>query len=89
MSADAQLKVIIDRILHFKQEQDEAAADIRDIYAEAKAAGFDKTAIGALVTELRKKGKDASKFEENQSVLDLYRDAYERASHTHARGQAA
>lgn len=84
MSADAQLKSFIDRILRLKEEQDSIADDIRDVYAEARGQGFDKTAMGSLVGELRKKAKNEAKFEERNSVLDLYRDAYGRASHTHA-----
>jgi len=92
MSADLRLKGFIDRVLRMKEEQDTLAADIREVYAEAKGEGYDKTAMGELVSHLRKvekKGADA--VAEKQSVFDLYLDAYERASgtrlatHTHAR----
>lgn len=82
MSADARLRSLIDRILRLKEEQDTIGEDIKEIYAEAKGDGYDKTAMGSLVSELRKKGKDAAKFEEASSMLDLYREAYERASGT-------
>lgn len=85
MSGDLQLKQFIDRILRLKEEQDTISDDIKEVYAEMKAQGFDKTAAGSLVSELRKKGKDGTKFEEANAILELYRDAYERASsHTHA-----
>lgn len=87
--SEKQFRSLVDRILRLKEEQDNIGDDIKDIYAEAKGQGYDKTAMGALVSELRKKGKDAAKFEEVQSVLDLYREAYERASHTHAHARAA
>lgn len=87
--SDKQFRSLVDRILRLKEEQDNIGDDIKDVYAEAKGTGFDKTVMGALVAELRKKGKDAAKFEEAQSVLDLYREAYERAlSHTHAHARA-
>lgn len=91
MSADLRLKGFIDRVLRLKEEQDTLAGDVREVYAEAKAEGYDKTAMGDLVSHLRKvekKGADA--VAEKQTVFDLYLDAYQRASgtpvatHTHA-----
>jgi len=90
MSAtEEQFRSLIDRILRCRADEDEAKAATKDVYAEVKSLGYDKTAVGALVSELRKKDKDATKFEEAQSLLDLYRDAYERASHTHTHVRAA
>lgn len=87
--ADQQLASYIDRILRLREEIDGLQGDVKEVYAEAKANGFDKTAMGALVAELRKAGKDASKAEEAAAVLELYREAYQRAaSHTHAREAA-
>lgn len=88
--AEKQFAAFIDRILRLKEEQDSLAADIRDVYLEMKSAGYDKTAAGNLVTELRKREKNGAKFEETNAVLDLYRTAYENAksSHTHAYARA-
>lgn len=86
MSGDAIVKSFIDRILRLKEEQDALTADIREVYAEAKGNGYDKTAMGEVVAYLRKiekKGKDA--VSERTAMFDLYLDAYERPSHTHAR----
>lgn len=74
--ADDQLADFIDRILRMKEEADAIAADIRDVYAEAKANGFDKTQLGNVVTYLRKKDKDAAKLEEGEAVFDLYLGSY-------------
>jgi len=82
---DNQFRALIDRILRCREAEDEAKQDTKEIYAEAKSSGYDKTAMGALVRELRSKDKNPAKFEEKSAVLDLYRDAYERASHVHAR----
>lgn len=93
-SADARLKAFIDRILRCREAEDEAKEDTKAVYAELKAEGYDKSAAGALVAELRKKDKDADKFAERSAILDLYRDAYERASgtalatHVHAREES-
>jgi len=68
---------MIDRILRLKSEQDALAADIREVYAEAKAGGFDKTVMGLAVARLRKEDKKgASEMEVTDSMLDLYLQAY-------------
>ena len=88
-AADQQLASFIDRILRLREEIDGIQQDVKEVYAEAKTMGFDKTAMGALVSELRKASKDASKAQEAAAILDLYREAYHRAaSHTHAREAA-
>jgi uncharacterized protein (UPF0335 family) len=88
-SADQQLASFIDRILRLREEIDGIQSDVKEIYAEAKSMGFDKTAMGALVAELRKRAKDAPGADEAAAVLDLYREAYHRAaSHTHTREAA-
>lgn len=89
MSADLQFKQLIDRILRCREAEDVAKDDTKEVYAELKGLGYDKTAAGALVAEMRKRGKNPDQFEERGAVLDLYRDAYERAggslTHTHTR----
>ncbi|APG91118.1 DUF2312 domain-containing protein [Sinorhizobium americanum] len=78
MTSDAQIKAFIDRILRLKEEQDTIGEDIRDIYAEAKSMGFDKTAMGNVVAHLRKvskKGHDT--VAEQGAIFDLYLAAYE------------
>lgn len=82
MSADAQFKALIDRILRCREAEDEAKADTREVYAELKGMGYDKAAAGALVNEIRKQEKDSEGFAERNAMLELYRDAYERASGT-------
>ncbi len=82
MSADGEFKQLIDRILHCREAEDAAKEDTKAVYAELKGSGYDKTAAGALVAELRKREKNPDKFNEASTVLELYRDAYERASGT-------
>ncbi|MBO0141475.1 DUF2312 domain-containing protein [Agrobacterium sp. Ap1] len=83
MSADKQLKAYIDRVLRLKEEQDTIGDDIREVYAEAKAEGYDKTIMGKLVAHLRKvqkSGEDA--VSEQEMNFDTYLQAYHRASGT-------
>lgn len=78
--ADQQLASYIDRILSVHREQDELNEAKKEIYAEAAGQGFDKSAMGALVRELRKAEKDSGKAAEQQALLDLYRTSYHRAA---------
>jgi len=84
----AQVKSVIERILRMKEEQDALAEDIREIYAEAKSNGFDKTALGQTVTAIRKREKNAARYEELNAMAELYLAAYEGgtvvATHAHA-----
>lgn len=64
-----QLKSIIARIEKLEEEKTGTAADIRDIFAEAKGNGFDVKAIRKIIN-LRK--MDAQEREEAETVLDTY-----------------
>jgi len=82
--SDLQLKSIIERILRLHQEEDELKADRREVYAEAKANGYDKTALGDAVRIIRKREKDAAGFEERTAIVDLYLSAFDGSSHVRA-----
>lgn len=76
--SDLQLKSIIERILRLHQEEDELKADRREIYAEAKANGYDKTALGAAVSLIRKKEKlGVDDFDQRDAMVALYVASYE------------
>lgn len=83
--ADQRLKSYIDRILRLRSEMDGLQQDVKEVYAEAKSEGFDKTAMGKLVAALRK-GEDVAS--EEAALIELYTEAYHRASHTHTREAA-
>jgi uncharacterized protein (UPF0335 family) len=67
--AHGQLKSIVERIERLEEEKKAIAGDIKEVYAEAKANGFD-TKILRKVISLRK--KEATEREEEQSMLDVY-----------------
>jgi uncharacterized protein (UPF0335 family) len=67
--AKDQLKSFINRIERVEKERDECAADIREIYSEAKGTGFD-TKIMRQVLRMRK--LDKADFQEQEAMLDLY-----------------
>jgi uncharacterized protein (UPF0335 family) len=86
--AHGQLRSFVDRVLRLKREQDDLAADIKEVYAEAKASGFDKTAMGQLVAHLRKLSKDPRKFEANSTLFETYLEAYEHGTDLATRAHA-
>lgn len=75
----------MERILRLHEEIDAIKADIREIYAEEKSDGGDKTAMGAAISTIRKRAKDKDAFDEREALTDVYLNAYFGASHTHAR----
>ena len=66
------LRSIVERIERLEEEKAALAADIREVYAEAKSAGFDTKTLRALI-KLRK--MDQSDRQEQEELLDLYRQA--------------
>jgi uncharacterized protein (UPF0335 family) len=50
---DTALRGYTDRILNLHKERDDLNGDIREIYHEAKEAGFDVTTVREMVRELR------------------------------------
>ena len=70
--ASEHLRSYIDRIERVEEEKAGLAADIRDIYAEAKGNGFDSRTMRRIVS-LRK--LDQSERNERDALLDLYRRA--------------
>ena len=66
------LKNFVERVERLTEEKDVIATDIREVYGEAKATGFD-TKILRRVIALRKMDRDER--EEQETVLDLYLSA--------------
>ncbi len=66
------LKAYIERIERLEEEKKNLAADIREIYAEAKGNGFEPKIMRKLVSLRR---MDQSDRQEEDELLDLYRRA--------------
>jgi uncharacterized protein (UPF0335 family) len=67
-----QLKAIVERIERLEEEKAALSGDIKDVYAEAKANGFDIKVLRTIIS-LRKKDRD--KRMEQEAILDLYKQA--------------
>ena len=70
--AGERLRSFIERIERLEEEKAALAADIREIYAEAKGTGFD-TKIMRQVLKLR--NLDREDRQEQETLLDLYLQA--------------
>jgi uncharacterized protein (UPF0335 family) len=66
------LRSLIERIERLEEEKKALSSDIKDIYAEAKSAGFDVKVIRQLI-RLRK--QEPAEVEEHETLLDVYRRA--------------
>jgi uncharacterized protein (UPF0335 family) len=68
-SAQERLRQLIARIEKLEEEKATVAADIKEVYGEAKSTGFD-TKIMRKVISLRK--QDRAERAEQEQILDLY-----------------
>ena len=68
------LRSLIERIERLEEEKKAIAGDIRDIFAEAKSAGFDVQVMREIL-KLRK--MDAADRDEKELLLETYRKALE------------
>ena len=66
------LRSIIERVERLEEERKALADDIKDIFAEAKSAGFDPKVLRQII-RIRK--QEPAEVEEQETLLDLYRRA--------------
>lgn len=65
----AQLRAIVERIERLEEEKREIAEQIRQVYAEAKANGFDTRTLRKVVSLRRKPPEER---QEEEALLDVY-----------------
>lgn len=70
--ATERLKSFVERIERLEEERSALASDIRDVYSEAKGAGFDVKVMRQVI-RLRK--LDRAEREEQEALLETYRRA--------------
>ncbi|WP_379553693.1 DUF2312 domain-containing protein [Erythrobacter sp. W53] len=71
-ATDDRLRLLIERIERLEEEKKGIADDIRDVYAEAKAVGYDPKIMRQVVRLRKMKPDDRSEME---MVLDTYKSA--------------
>ena len=69
LAADERLRLLIERIERLEEEKKGVADDIKDVYAEAKAVGYDAPTMRKIV-KLRKMNPDDRK--EQEAILETY-----------------
>lgn len=68
-TTDDRLRLLIERIEHLEEEKKGISDDIRDVYSEAKAVGYDVKVLRQVI-RLRKMKPDDRR--EMEAVLDAY-----------------
>lgn len=66
------LRSIIERVEHLEEERKALSGDIKDIFTEAKSAGFDVKVLRQII-RIRK--QEPAEVEEQETLLDVYRRA--------------
>lgn len=72
VATDDRLRLLIERVERLEEEKKGIADDIRDVWAEAKAVGYD-TKIGRQIVRLRKMKPDDRA--EQETILETYKAA--------------
>ncbi len=70
--ATERLRSIVERVERLEQEKKALSDDIKDIFAEAKSAGFDVKVLRQII---RLRRQEPAEVEEMETLLDLYRRA--------------
>ena len=71
-SAGERLRSFIERIERLEEEKRTLAADIKEVYAEAKGTGFDAKTMRQII-RIRRMDKDD--LDEQETLLDIYKRA--------------
>lgn len=72
--AGERLRSFVERIERLEEEKQALAADIREVYSEAKGAGFDVKVMRQLIRLRKMDNDDRTQME---AVLDVYERALE------------
>lgn len=67
---DARLRSFIERIERLEGEKSELAEDIKEIYGEAKANGYDPKIMRKIV---RMRKMDVEKRQEEEALIEVYK----------------
>ena len=68
------LRLFVDRIEQIEEEKKALTEDIREVYVEAKAAGFEVRVMRHLIRLRRMSENDRGEMEE---ILSIYKEALE------------
>lgn len=60
---------LVDRIERLNDERKNISDDIKDVYVEAKSAGYDVKVLRRVISD---RAKDAAEVEEQDAIRDMY-----------------
>lgn len=66
------LRSIIERVERLEEERKALGSDIKDIFSEAKSAGFDVKVVRRIIAIRKREPNDV---EEEEALTDIYRKA--------------
>jgi uncharacterized protein (UPF0335 family) len=84
--AGERLRSFIERIERLEEEKRALAADIKEVFAEAKGTGFDTKIMRQLI---RIRRMDQDDVDEQETLLDIYKRALGMLPDTGAASEAA
>jgi len=67
-----ELRLLIERAERLEEEKKGLSDDIKDVFAEAKARGYDPKAIKKIMAIRKKKREE---FQEEEAILEVYMKA--------------
>ena len=70
--AAGRLRAFIERVERLEEEKRTIGDDIKEVYAEMKANGFDTKCVRTII---RLRRKDQAERQEEEAILDLYKAA--------------
>ena len=71
-AAAARLRSYVERIERLEAQRKALAEDIKDVFAAAKASGFDAGPLRQVIADRR---KEPAELEERETTVELYRRA--------------
>lgn len=71
-ATDDRLRLLIERIERLEEERKGIADDVKDVYGEAKAVGYDAKIMRQIVRLRKMKPDDRA---EQEAILDIYKAA--------------
>lgn len=67
-----ELRLLIERAERLEEEKKGISDDIKDVFAEAKARGFDKQAVRKIMNIRKKKREE---YQQEEAILEVYMKA--------------
>jgi uncharacterized protein (UPF0335 family) len=71
-NTDERLRLLIERIERLEEEKAGISDDVKDVYTEAKSAGYDPKAMRSVI-RIRKMKPDDRR--EQEAILEVYKNA--------------